>query len=181
MFHAVKRTLAGTLVFAGLVLNSPAQAAQPRYAYLHPSVPVSLQKMFTQSMVQHPIWQLELEEDERQVLRLQSLELKTEAPFYWSRTRLDERAIELVAKLQLEIWKGPELRWERSVSLRRPLRVMGPELRGTGMAVISPLAELPAGALTQADSAVVTQLQQQLLAVAAHQLLTDYRQHHLRE
>lgn len=179
MFLAVKRMLlTGTLLFAPLALNSPAQAAQQRYAYLHPSVPVSLQQLFSQSMSQHPLWQLELAEDERQVLRLQSLDLKTQAPFYWTRTRLDERAIELEAQLRLEIWHGPELVWERSVSVSRPLRVMGPELRGTGLAVISPLAELPAGALTKADAAVIQQLQQQILAQAAHQLLTDYRQHH---
>ncbi|MEZ0367926.1 MAG: hypothetical protein ACAI44_34860, partial [Candidatus Sericytochromatia bacterium] len=62
----------------------------------------------------------------------------------------------------------------------RSLRLMGNELRGTGLALISPLAELPAGALSPGgtDAARLARLQQELLVQAAHQLLTDYQQHH---
>lgn len=179
MFLAVKKNLSGMLLVAGLLAGSPAQAAEPRYAYLEPGLPIQLQSMYLQTLSRHPLWQLPLAADERQVVRLQQLRLQEAQPFYWTRTRLDERKVQLELSLALEIWRGPELRWQRTVSLSRPLRLMGPELRGTGLAVISPLAELPAGALSRpAEARVVADLQRELLTQAAGQLLEDYRQHH---
>lgn len=179
MFPAVKNACFCLLISVGL-LAQPLQAAEQRYVYLAADLPVAYQTIFYRAVSGHALWKLPLNPQQRQIIRLQELSLAEDAPFYWTRTRLDERKLTLKAQLELEIWQGPELLWQRSLKLERPLRLMGPELRGTGLAVISPLAELPAGALSKnrQDAARVEQLQVAILTEAAQQLLVDYQQHH---
>ncbi|HEY9843929.1 MAG TPA: hypothetical protein V6D23_25890 [Candidatus Obscuribacterales bacterium] len=158
----------------------PSQAADQRYAYLDPGLPAAGYALFYATLAQDPLWKLPLAQGETQILRLQEFSLQEQSPFYWTRTRIDERQLQLKVQVSMEIWRGPELRWQRTVALERSLRLMGNELRGTGLALISPLAELPAGALSPGgtDAARLARLQQELLVQAAHQLLTDYQQHH---
>ncbi|PKL76881.1 MAG: hypothetical protein CVV27_07995 [Candidatus Melainabacteria bacterium HGW-Melainabacteria-1] len=171
----------------GFLQAVPAIAETPqalRHVYVSPGLPVAYQQLFHVTMAQHPLWQIALAPADRQILRLQEFKLQTRQPFYWTRTRLDERSLELDATVSMEIWRGPDLRWQRTLSVQRKLRLMGPELRGTGIARLSPLAELPAGALsaqTGPDREIFSALQQDLLAEVAHQLLRDYQLHHMRE
>lgn len=179
MCHAVKLVLTSLMLLGAL----PAQALESyvqRSAYADPGVSGADYGFFYRVVSQQPLWRLPLAAGEVQIVRLQVFELISQQPFYWAQTRLDERRLQLKVQLALEIWQGPELRWQRSVALDRALRLMGPELRGTGMAILNPLAELPAGALTPTGRAAerIAGIKQDLLIEAARRLQQDYSQHH---
>lgn len=183
MCHAVKSTLilvVASMLGAGLSPRADAAPDGQRYAYIEPSLPASTHALFYQTLSKEPIWKLPLPQGETQILRLQDFTLQAASPFYWTQTRLDERQLRLSVQVGLEIWRGPELVWQRSVALERGLRLMGPELRGTGLAIIDPMAQLPRGALTPTGKAAtrIEAIERELLIQAAHQLLNDYSQHH---
>ncbi|MGV3525317.1 MAG: hypothetical protein ACO1RX_13885 [Candidatus Sericytochromatia bacterium] len=183
MLLSVKQGTLAAVVWSLFSFAGPARAADARYAFVAPGLSVSLQQPFYQAMSQSALWRLPLKAEQIQVLRLENWQLAEQRPFYWSQTRLDQRSLQLMLQVRLEVWDGPELRWQSSSQQVRQLRLMGPELRGSGLALMSQLAQLPEGALirTGPDRQRIADLEQQLLEAASFALLQDYHRHNAGE
>lgn len=178
MFQIVKRMILGLLLL-GISIGTVAEATEQRTIYLEPHLPVEYYMFCYQALSKHPIWQIQLNQGERQILRVDDLSLLEDKPFYWAQTRLDERKVIIRARITLEIWEGAELKWMRSTELERPYRLLGPELRGTGLSILAPQQELPTALLTPLPQKQnkLTLLQHEVIQALAHEILKDYQQH----
>ena len=178
MFQIVKHLVLGLLLLS-ISLGTVAEAAEQRTIYLEPHLPVEYYMFCHQALSNHPIWQIQLNQGERQILRVEDLSLLENKPFYWTQTRLDERNVIIRARITLEIWDGAQLKWMRSIELERPYRLLGPEVRGTGLAILAPQQELPKAMLTPLPQKQnkLTLLQQEVIQALAHEIFKDYQQH----
>lgn len=178
MLLIVKRLLVGFGLFS-LSLGSPALASDQRTMYLEPHLPVEYYMFCYQALLNHPIWDIQINSNERQILRVEDLSLSENKPFYWAQTRLDERRIMVRARMTLEVWDGSQLKWMKSLEMERPIRLMGPELRGTGLSILSPQHDLPKALLTPLPQKQnkLTQLQQEVILALAQEIVKDYQQH----
>lgn len=183
MLLSVKQLSLAAVVLSLFCFAGPSQATDARYAFVAPGLSVALQRPFYQTMSQSALWKLPLAPGQMQVLRLENWQLGEQRPFYWSQTRLDQRSLQLSLQVRLEIWEGPELRWQGSSLQTRSLRLMGPELRGTGLSLMAQLSQLPDGALvrTGPDQQRLAEFEQQLLETASFALLQDYNRHNAGE
>ncbi len=178
MFQIVKHLVLGFLLLS-ISIGSVAEASEQRTIYLEPHLPVEYYMFCHQALSKHPIWQIQLNQGERQILRVEDLSILENKPFYWTQTRLDERKVLIRARITLEIWDGAQLKWMRSNELERSYRLLGPELRGTGLAMLAPQQELPKSLLSPLPQKQnkLTLLQHEVIQALAYEIFKDYQQH----
>lgn len=179
MFPSVKKTSCVFILISQLNWAAPSLAAEQHYIYSEPHLPIQLQAILYQQSQTHPLWKLPLKPEQNLILRIRDYHVGENNVFYWTRTRLDNRSVALSLNLSLEIWQGQQLLWQDTTQVQRILRLMGPELRGTGQATVVNLAAVPEGVLAAIglQTEQEKQIQADLCDQALHKLLVNYLKH----
>ena len=177
MFPSVKAlslVLVGTVL---MVMAAPALAASDRHVFLAPHLSAGVYGQLYPQITDHPLWQSALAPEQRQIVRILEDQLSEQQPFYWMRTRLDQRSLQMQVSLRHEIWQGDQLVWQQTLTKTRNLRLLGRDLLGVGQALIPQLNQTPQGSLTQWPglSPVADKVRQELVADMLFQFQQDYQ------
>lgn len=157
----------------------PAKSEVSRFVYSEHRLPVSLQENLYAISQRHPIWSIPLGQEQKQIIRLLDFSTQENSVFYWAQTRLDQRSIMFSLSIKLEVWQKQQLMWQDTQTVTRTLRLMGPELRGTGQASINNLSLVPEGLLTRIglNNKQKQEIQTDLFEQALYQLNKNYQRH----
>lgn len=178
MYHYVKRWM-GVLLCLSTLLVGRELGAQEMPAHRQMMLPARLDaelyQPFAEALQQSSLWHIPLEENIRQIVRLQQFTLTPSRPLYATLTAIAPQQMQLTMALTHELWQGDRLVWTETRQRQQQWQYPGPRALGVGQSPMAYLSYLPRGAFSplQAPS-LASPFQTALFTQLSHDLTQSY-------
>ncbi len=178
MYHYVKRWM-GVLLCVSILLAGRELGAQELPAHRQMMLPAHLDaelyQPFAQALEHSSLWQIPLEANIRQIVRLQHFAVTPSRPLYTTLTAIAPQNMLLTMALTHELWQGDQLLWTETRQRQQQWQYPGPRALSVGQSPMTYLSYLPRGAFSPLQAApMVSPFQTALFTQLSHDLTQSY-------